>query len=473
MPTNDSTGAPAKPAVARSLATSPIGNMLRRGAVPTRAAGPQNLPGPTAPPPVPAATSGTSPQAAHPGGSPSQGAQPKGRVVTPLGSASASAFAAPPRVAPSAAKPAVNAHQGAGAPAPSEGVGSAQTPATTKAASSPDTARVPSVAAAPAPAEAKASAGASLLTKARSHINAVKTVTSLAMAVEAVIPKGEKAQKASELCKLLVFAHDVGREMAAAARPFSDPRGWAQAVCTEVVADAIAKRAAKEGTLDTAPIVSALQTAADCFDLAGGEPTLSGVLDSIQSKSYVEATDDRAIRDRIAVSLASSTWDLHGVVASVVDHKGEPFSFGWETTAVVTHLTQGVVAVAAESAREMVDKESRVMATQSAIRRLFGLIGSRYQLFARFLLDDLKASNEAISLEDMRRAAMETLTEIRLDSIELFRQINAIAPQAYADSEQEVARALELARAGDSRRASADRQSPQSAARSRPTQSGA
>ncbi len=289
----------------------------------------------------------------------------------------------------------------------------------------------------------RASAGRRLLSAASpSQLGTVKTVTHL-VATVSIQQRGAPAhQKAEALTDILVQAHRLGRELADAARPDSDNSGWAEGVCTGVLAEWLAEQARAGAPLTVEELEAGVSTARELYARAGGEPALGAALKAVRAADYRRATDQDIARDRISLSLSTAVWRLHGDVSRRVrTPAGDPYTFGLDAVAVVERLARGVVGQVGGLALDVTDLDASVCRIQSGISRLVPLIGDQYVAMVNALLkEQVAAGGEPDELDG---TLQDVVAECQAQALRLYQAVDGLVPGLMAQTN-----AASAARAG-------------------------
>lgn len=274
---------------------------------------------------------------------------------------------------------------------------------------------------------------------ARRDIHAIKVVTRLIQGIS--FNPGSKASnnvKSSTLRDQLVEVHRLAGDLAEAAAPEESSQSWVLAQCSEVVADLIARHSERFGaeTADSAwPefVNQQVQAVNQMLRSSETDAELARALTGLSQSQYVQATDTTIARDRLSVSVAAATWDLHEKVVE------SGFLFGLSSIEIVESLSAGLVKAASETNIQIPSLDMQTSHLQGSIRRLAGLIGAEYASRAKKLLHWI---NEGGQPDEKRAASANAsypglLREIQSVARKNFYSIEKIAPKLIEETYQE------------------------------------
>lgn len=281
---------------------------------------------------------------------------------------------------------------------------------------------------------------------AKRDIHAVKVVTKLVQGISFSPGSNASGQiKSSALRDQLVQVNRIARDITRVISVKDQNTGWLIAQCAEVVSDLVAKRSERIGLselenstssqsdsqpLRTDPPVSIeaqVEAISDIFLKIDSDDDLSLSIDAMSGNFYLEASNSDIMKDRLSVSIAAATWDIHDRVVE------SGFLFGMKAIEVVGLLTTGLVKAASETSIQILSPDMKTAHLQGSIRRLAGLIGAEYTVRARRHGLWVKEGGES---GDTTREAASTqkfknmmLAEIVLSARKNFYSIEKIAPK--------------------------------------------
>lgn len=274
---------------------------------------------------------------------------------------------------------------------------------------------------------------------ARRDVHAIKVVTRLIQGIS--YNPGSKVSnsvKSSTLRDQLVEVHRLAGEMAQAAAPEESNRPWVLAQCSEVIADLVARRSERMGPetdiqVKGESIEQQVQTVNQVLRSSEMDAELAQAIGGLSQNSYVQATDASIARDRLSVSVAAATWDLHEKVVE------SGFLFGRSAIEIVESLSLGLVKTASESNIQIASLDMQTSHLQGSIRRLAGLIGAEYVSRAKQIIrwigedapDAQESEQRASSAAD---SFQKLLPEILSVARRNFNSIEKIAPKLIEET---------------------------------------
>lgn len=273
---------------------------------------------------------------------------------------------------------------------------------------------------------------------ARKDIHAIKVVTRLIQGIS--FNPGSNAPnsvKSATLRDQLILVHRLACEIALAAAPEEAHRPWVMAQCSEAVADLVARRSELSEDKDDNDTLIQKQVKAvvRIFQAASSNTEIAAALDGLSANHYVEATDPSIVRDRLSVSIAAATWDLH---EKVVD---SGFSFGIDSIQMVEILTDGLIQNASKSTINLSSMDMQTAHLQGSIRRLCGLIAAEYVSRAKTMIswieDGRRHGDDTRTGRATNSFKSEILPELLSNAQKNFVAIEKIAPRLLAEVFQE------------------------------------